>query len=217
MKKIHIFILAIILFGIGVAYITYSEDKVIYNEIKEFNKQTMTPIKYISDNYNFYKEKYKLEDFDCKNPIFKPNQINDLDFDIKNTYKLSEENLIKWKEAHPKSVDLLKLIYQSNLNLNKNLQKCVNLLTECNKQSLACKKDNEEIESLALIINNLNSETNDKVKLFNNGEKLECIDFRNNEKIIVNNEDFEFLSIENNVNYFKNNKRALNLIFCDKK
>ena len=205
MKKIHIFILAIILFGIGVAYITYSEDKVIYNEIKEFNKQTMTPIKYISDNYNFYKEKYKLEDFDCKNPIFKPNQINDLDFDIKNTYKLSEENLIKWKEAHPKSVDLLKLIYQSNLNLNKNLQKCVN------------NKDNEEIESLALIINNLNSETNDKVKLFNNGEKLECIDFRNNEKIIVNNEDFEFLSIENNVNYFKNNKRALNLIFCDKK
>ena len=205
MKKIHIFILAIILFGIGVAYITYSEDKVIYNEIKEFNKQTMTPIKYISDNYNFYKEKYKLEDFDCKNPIFKPNQINDLDFDIKNTYKLSEENLIKWKEAHPKSVDLLKLIYQSNLNLNKNLQKCVN------------NKDNEEIESLALIINNLNLETNDKVKLFNNGEKLECIDFRNNEKIIVNNEDFEFLSIENNVNYFKNNKRALNLIFCDKK
>ena len=205
MKKIHIFILAIILFGIGVAYITYSEDKVIYNEIKEFNKQTMTPIKYISDNYNFYKEKYKLEDFDCKDPIFKPNQINDLDFDIKNTYKLSEENLIKWKEAHPKSIDLLKLIYQSNLNLNKNLQKCVN------------NKDNEEIESLALIINNLNSETNDKVKLFNNGEKLECIDFRNNEKIIVNNEDFEFLSIENNVNYFKNNKRALNLIFCDKK
>lgn len=205
MKKIHIFILAIILFGIGVAYITYSEDKVIYNEIKEFNKQTMTPIKYISDNYNFYKEKYKLEDFDCKNPIFKPNQINDLDFDIKNTYKLSEENLIKWKETHPKSIDLLKLIYQSNLNLNKNLQKCVN------------NKDNEEIESLALIINNLNSETNDKVKLFNNGEKLECIDFRNNEKIIVNNEDFEFLSIENNVNYFKNNKRALNLIFCDKK
>ena len=205
MKKIHIFILAIILFGIGVAYITYSEDKVIYNEIKEFNKQTMTPIKYISDNYNFYKEKYKLEDFDCKNPIFKPNQINDLDFDIKNTYKLSEENLIKWKETHPKSIDLLKLIYQSNLNLNKNLQKCVN------------NKDNEEIESLALIINNLNSETNDKVKLFNNGEKLECIDFRNNEKIIVNNKDFEFLSIENNVNYFKNNKRALNLIFCDKK
>ena len=205
MKKIHIFILAIILFGIGVAYITYSEDKVIYNEIKEFNKQTMTPIKYISDNYNFYKEKYKLEDFDCKNPIFKPNQINDLDFDIKNTYKLSEENLIKWKEAHPKSVDLLKLTYQSNLNLNKNLQKCVN------------NKDNEEIESLALIINNLNSETNDKVKLFNNGEKFECIDFRNNEKIIVNNKDFEFLSIENNVNYFKNNKRALNLIFCDKK
>lgn len=205
MKKIHIFILAIILFGIGVAYITYSEDKVIYNEIKEFNKQTMTPIKYISDNYNFYKEKYKLEDFDCKNPIFKPNQINDLDFDIKNTYKLSEENLIKWKETHPKSIDLLKLIYQSNLNLNKNLQKCVN------------NKDNEEIESLALIINNLNLETNDKVKLFNNGEKLECIDFRNNEKIIVNNEDFEFLSIENNVNYFKNNKRALNLIFCDKK
>ena len=205
MKKIHIFILAIILFGIGVAYITYSEDKVIYNEIKEINKQTMTPIKYISDNYNFYKEKYKLEDFDCKNPIFKPNQINDLDFDIKNTYKLSEENLIKWKETHPKSIDLLKLIYQSNLNLNKNLQKCVN------------NKDNEEIESLALIINNLNSETNDKVKLFNNGEKLECIDFRNNEKIIVNNEDFEFLSIENNVNYFKNNKRALNLIFCDKK
>lgn len=205
MKKIHIFILAIILFGIGVAYITYSEDKVIYNEIKEFNKQTMTPIKYISDNYDFYKEKYKLEDFDCKNPIFKPNQINDLDFDIKNTYKLSEENLIKWKETHPKSIDLLKLIYQSNLNLNKNLQKCVN------------NKDNEEIESLALIINNLNSETNDKVKLFNNGEKLECIDFRNNEKIIVNNEDFEFLSIENNVNYFKNNKRALNLIFCDKK
>lgn len=205
MKKIHIFILAIILFGIGVAYITYSEDKVIYNEIKEFNKQTMTPIKYISDNYDFYKEKYKLEDFDCKNPIFKPNQINDLDFDIKNTYKLSEENLIKWKEAHPKSVDLLKLIYQSNLNLNKNLQKCVN------------NKDNEEIESLALIINNLNSETNDKVKLFNNGEKFECIDFRNNEKIIVNNKNFEFLSIENNVNYFKNNKRALNLIFCDKK
>jgi hypothetical protein len=205
MKKIHIFILAIILFGIGVAYITYSEDKVIYNEIKEFNKQTMTPIKYISDNYDFYKEKYKLEDFDCKNPIFKPNQINDLDFDIKNTYKLSEENLIKWKEAHPKSVDLLKLIYQSNLNLNKNLQKCVN------------NKDNEEIESLALIINNLNSETNDKVKLFNNGEKLECIDFRNNEKIIVNNKDFEFLSIENNVNYFKNDKKALNLIFCNKK
>lgn len=205
MKKIHIFILAIILFGIGIAYITYSEDKVIYNEIKEFNKQTMTPIKYISNNYDFYKEKYKLEDFDCKNPIFKPNQINDLDFDIKNTYKLSEENLIKWKEAHPKSVDLLKLIYQSNLNLNKNLQKCVN------------NKDNEEIESLALIINNLNSETNDKVKLFNNGEKLECIDFRNNEKIIVNNKDFEFLSIENNVNYFKNDKKALNLIFCDKK
>lgn len=205
MKKIHIFILAIILFGIGVAYITYSEDKVIYNEIKEFNKQTMTPIKYISNNYDFYKEKYKLEDFDCKNPIFKPNQINDLDFDIKNTYKLSEENLIKWKEAHPKSVDLLKLIYQSNLNLNKNLQKCVN------------NKDNEEIESLALIINNLNSETNDKVKLFNNGEKLECIDFRNNEKIIVNNKDFEFLSIENNVNYFKNDKKALNLMFCDKK
>lgn len=205
MKKIHIFILAIILFGIGVAYITYSEDKVIYNEIKEFNKQTMTPIKYISNNYDFYKEKYKLEDFDCKNPIFKPNPINDLDFDIKNTYKLSEENLIKWKEAHPKSVDLLKLIYQSNLNLNKNLQKCVN------------NKDNEEIESLALIINNLNLETNDKVKLFNNGEKFECIDFRNNEKIIVNNEDFEFLSIENNVNYFKNNKRALNLIFCNKK
>lgn len=205
MKKIHIFILAIILFGIGVAYITYSEDKVIYNEIKEFNKQTMTPIKYISDNYDFYKEKYKLEDFDCKNPIFKPNQINDLDFDIKNTYKLSEENLIKWKEVHPKSVDLLKLTYQSNLNLNKNLQKCVN------------NKDNEEIESLALIINNLNSETNDKVKLFNNGEKLECIDFRNNEKIIVNNKDFEFLSIENNVNYFKNDKKALNLIFCDKK
>lgn len=205
MKKIHIFILAIILFGIGVAYITYSEDKVIYNEIKEFNKQTMTPIKYISDNYDFYKEKYKLEDFDCKNPIFKPNQINDLDFDIKNTYKLSEENLIKWKEAHPKSVDLLKLIYQSNLNLNKNLQKCVN------------NKDNEEIESLALIINNLNLETNDKVKLFNNGEKLECIDFRNNEKIIVNNKDFEFLSIENNVNYFKNDKKALNLMFCDKK
>ena len=57
MKKIHIFILAIILFGIGVAYITYSEDKVIYNEIKEFNKQTMTPIKYISNNYDFYKEK----------------------------------------------------------------------------------------------------------------------------------------------------------------
>lgn len=205
MKKIHIFILAIILFGIGVAYITYSEDKVIYNEIKEFNKQTMTPIKYISNNYDFYKEKYKLEDFDCKNPIFKPNQINDLDFDIKNTYKLSEENLIKWKEAHPKSVDLLKLIYQSNLNLNKNLQKCVN------------NKDNEEIESLALIINNLNSETNDKVKLFNNGEKFECIDFRNNEKIIVNNKDFEFLSIENNVNYFKNDKKALNLMFCDKK
>lgn len=205
MKKIHIFILAIILFGIGIAYITYSEDKVIYNEIKEFNKQTMTPIKYISNNYDFYKEKYKLEDFDCKNPIFKPNQINDLDFDIKNTYKLSEENLIKWKEAHPKSVDLLKLIYQSNLNLNKNLQKCVN------------NKDNEEIESLALIINNLNSETNDKVKLFNNGEKLECIDFRNNEKIIVNNKDFEFLSIENNVNYFKNDKKALNLMFCDKK
>lgn len=205
MKKIHIFILVIILFGIGIAYITYSEDKVIYNEIKEFNKQTMTPIKYISDNYNFYKEKYKLEDFDCKNPIFKLNQINDLDFDIKNTYKLSEENLIKWKEAHPKSVDLLKLIYQSNLNLNKNLQKCVN------------NKDNEEIESLALIINNLNLETNDKVELFNNGEKFECIDFRNNEKIIVNNEDFEFLSIENNVNYFKNDKKALNLIFCDKK
>ena len=205
MKKIHIFILAIILFGIGVAYITYSEDKVIYNEIKEFNKQTMTPIKYISNNYDFYKEKYKLEDFDCKNPIFKPNPINDLDFDIKNTYKLSEENLIKWKEAHPKSVDLLKLIYQSNLNLNKNLQKCVN------------NKDNEEIESLALIINNLNLETNDKVKLFNNGEKLECIDFINNEKIVVNNKDFEFLSIENNVNYFKNNKKALNLIFCDKK
>lgn len=205
MKKIHIFILAIILFGIGMAYITYSEDKVIYNEIKEFNKQTMTPIKYISNNYDFYKEKYKLEDFDCKDPIFKPNQINDLDFDIKNTYKLSEENLIKWKEAHPKSVDLLKLIYQSNLNLNKNLQKCVN------------NKDNEKIESLALIINNLNLETNDKVKLFNNGEKFECIDFRNNEKIIVNNKDFEFLSIENNVNYFKNNKRALNLIFCDKK
>lgn len=205
MKKIHIFILAIILFGIGVAYITYSEDKVIYNEIKEFNKQTMTPIKYISNNYDFYKEKYKLEDFDCKNPIFKPNQINDLDFDIKNTYKLSEENLIKWKEAHPKSVDLLKLIYQSNLNLNKNLQKCVN------------NKDNEEIESLALIINNLNSETNDKVKLFNNGEKFECIDFRNNEKIIVNNKDFEFLSIKNNVNYFKNDKKALNLIFCNKK
>lgn len=205
MKKIHVFILAIILFGIGVAYITYSEDKVIYNEIKEFNKQTMTPIKYISNNYDFYKEKYKLEDFDCKNPIFKPNQINDLDFDIKNTYKLSEENLIKWKEAHPKSVDLLKLIYQSNLNLNKNLQKCVN------------NKDNEEIESLALIINNLNLETNDKVKLFNNGEKLECIDFRNNEKIIVNNKDFEFLSIENNVNYFKNDKKALNLMFCDKK
>ena len=205
MKKIHIFILAIILFGIGIAYITYSEDKVIYNEIKEFNKQTMTPIKYISDNYDFYKEKYKLEDFDCKNQIFKPNPINDLDFDIKNTYKLSEENLIKWKEAHPKSVDLLKLIYQSNLNLNKNLQKCVN------------NKDNEEIESLALIINNLNSETNDKVKLFNNGEKFECIDFRNNEKIIVNNKDFEFLSIENNVNYFKNDKKALNLIFCDKK
>ena len=205
MKKIHIFILAIILFGIGVAYITYSEDKVIYNEIKEFNKQTMTPIKYISNNYDFYKEKYKLEDFDCKNPIFKPNPINDLDFDIKNTYKLSEENLIKWKEEHPKSVDLLKLIYQSNLNLNKNLQKCVN------------NKDNEEIESLALIINNLNLETNDKVKLFNNGEKLECIDFINNEKIIVNNKDFEFLSIENNVNYFKNDKKALNLIFCDKK
>lgn len=205
MKKIHIFILAIILFGIGIAYITYSEDKVIYNEIKEFNKQTMTPIKYISNNYDFYKEKYKLEDFDCKNPIFKPNQINDLDFDIKNTYKLSEENLIKWKEVHPKSVDLLKLIYQSNLNLNKNLQKCVN------------NKDNEEIESLALIINNLNSETNDKVKLFNNGEKFECIDFRNNEKIIVNNKDFEFLSIENNVNYFKNDKKALNLIFCNKK
>ena len=205
MKKIHIFILAIILFGIGVAYITYSEDKVIYNEIKEFNKQTMTPIKYISNNYDFYKEKYKLEDFDCKNPIFKPNPINDLDFDIKNTYKLSEENLIKWKEAHPKSVDLLKLIYQSNLNLNKNLQKCVN------------NKDNEEIESLALIINNLNLETNDKVKLFNNGEKLECIDFINNEKIIVNNKDFEFLSIENNVNYFKNDKKALNLIFCNKK
>jgi hypothetical protein len=158
-----------------------------------------------SSNYDFYKEKYKLEDFDCKNPIFKPNQINDLDFDIKNTYKLSEENLIKWKEAHPKSVDLLKLIYQSNLNLNKNLQKCVN------------NKDNEEIESLALIINNLNLETNDKVKLFNNGEKLECIDFRNNEKIIVNNKDFEFLSIENNVNYFKNDKKALNLMFCDKK
>ena len=205
MKKIHIFILAIILFGIGVAYITYSEDKVIYNEIKEFNKQTMTPIKYISDNYDFYKEKYKLEDFDCKNPIFKPNPINDLDFDIKNTYKLSEENLIKWKEAHPKSVDLLKLIYQSNLNLNKNLQKCVN------------NKDNEEIESLALIINNLNLETNDKVKLFNNGEKLECIDFINNKKTIVNNKDFEFLSIKNNVNYFKNDKKALNLIFCDKK
>lgn len=205
MKKIHIFILAIILFGIGMAYITYSEDKVIYNEIKEFNKQTMTPIKYISNNYDFYKEKYKLEDFDCKDPIFKPNQINDLDFDIKNTYKLSEENLIKWKEAHPKSVDLLKLIYQSNLNLNKNLQKCVN------------NKDNEKIESLALIINNLNLETNDKVKLFNNGEKFECIDFRNNEKIIVNNKDFEFLSIENNVNYFKNDKKALNLMFCDKK
>ena len=205
MKKIHIFILAIILFGIGVAYITYSEDKVIYNEIKEFNKQTMTPIKYISDNYDFYKEKYKLEDFDCKNPIFKPNPINDLDFDIKNTYKLSEENLIKWKETHPKSVDLLKLIYQSNLNLNKNLQKCVN------------NKDNEEIESLALIINNLNLETNDKVKLFNNGEKLECIDFINNEKIVVNNKDFEFLSIENNVSYFKNDKKALNLIFCNKK
>ncbi len=205
MKKIHIFILAIILFGIGIAYITYSEDKVIYNEIKEINKQTMTPIKYISNNYDFYKEKYKLEDFDCKNPIFKPSQINDLDFDIKNTYKLSEENLIKWKETHPKSIDLLKLIYQSNLNLNKNLQKCVN------------NKDNEEIESLALIINNLNLETNDKVELFNNGEKFECIDFRNNEKIIVNNKDFEFLSIENNVNYFKNDKKALNLIFCDKK
>lgn len=117
-------IVASVLLAIFVAYITYSEDKVIYNELIEYQKKSETPAKEVSRKYEEYKKEYSLNDFKCKLVLTNLSIMN-LDEDLKNRHNLDDTSIIKWKEKHPKSLSVLEDIYKENNDFVENLKLCV--------------------------------------------------------------------------------------------